>query len=89
MVRIMETQIRDEKKRNFNINNNANILLEDGLPPGLNKRKSFLSIFNIFGGDDKSNDGSDEEVDDGKSDVSVSDDGGDGGISTTRRTRKG
>jgi len=60
---------------------------DDGPPPALGKRRSFLSIFNIFGGgnDDQSDN---EGFDDNKSDISESEEPNDTGISSRRDRRK-
>ena len=76
MVRIMEQQIKKirDADRAKNLGSHEDFGA-DGPPPMMQKRKSFLSIFNIFSPNDNKNnngDASDDEFDDNKSDISES-----------------
>merc|ERR1712228_998727 len=71
MVRIMEIEIK--KKRQSEKKDSQ---LIDGPPPIMQKRKSFLSIFNIFGGGDRNRGDSlvsDVDEDDDKADTGTDD----------------
>ena len=88
MVRIMEAQLKKlrdaEKAKNQQLHTTGEF---DEAPPMLAKRRSFLSIFNIFG--NNNDDQSDNEgIDDNKSDISESEEPNDSGITGRRERRK-
>mmetsp|Transcript_7220 Transcript_7220/g.6462 ORF Transcript_7220/g.6462 Transcript_7220/m.6462 type:complete len:605 (+) Transcript_7220:358-2172(+) len=89
MVRIMEAQLKKlrdlEKAKNQQLQTQEEF--EDGPPPQLGKRRSFLSIFNIFGPKDD-NQSDNEGFDDNKSDISDSEGPNDQGITQRKDRRK-